>query len=326
MTSFDYGQLRARARSALDAQHGSAKNMIMLHSGVVIGLGLLISVISYVLNMGIDQTSGLSGIGTRATLESLQSVLEIVNMVLLPFWTMGYVFGILGIVREDRMDCNCLLWGFRNWGVILRSLFLRALIYLLLLLVSTQVAGVVFMLTPAAKSLLVLEEKMNAAGVTDVTAIMNDPAYVETSLKMLPFVLGGMLIFCVPVFYRLRFTDYILAEVPQMGALRAIMLSVHMTRKNCFALLKLDLRFWWFYLAQLLIAAIGFGEVILPLVGVELDMNGDAAMFVFYIAGLLCEFGLYVWRKNHVQATYALAYMQVKTELEQLAQPQGENY
>jgi uncharacterized membrane protein len=205
-------------------------------------------------------------------------------------------------------------------------LFLRALIYLLLLLVSTQVAGVVFMLTPAAKSLLVLEEKMNAAGVTDVTAIMNDPAYVETSLKMLPFVLGGMLIFCVPVFYRLRFTDYILAEVPQMGALRAIMLSVHMTRKNCFALLKLDLRFWWFYLAQLLIAAIGFGEVILPLVGVELDMNGDVAMFVFYIAGLLCEFGLYVWRKNHVQATYALAYMQVKTELEQLAQPQRENY
>lgn len=300
MTSFDYGQLRARARSALDAQHGSAKNMIMLHSGVVIGLGLLISVISYVLNMGIDQTSGLSGIGTRATLESLQSVLEIVNMVLLPFWTMGYVFGILGIVREDRMDCSCLLWGFRNWGVILRSLFLRALIYLLLLLVSTQVAGVVFMLTPAAKSLLVLEEKMNAAGVTDVTAIMNDPAYVETSLKMLPFVLGGMLIFCVPVFYRLRFTDYILAEVPQMGALRAIMLSVHMTRKNCFALLKLDLRFWWFYLGELACSGISMAQLLFP----ELE----AGLWLFPAVSLCAQLALYLLAKPRLALCYGLFY------------------
>lgn len=320
MASFNYSNLRSEARRALDRQADTAKRLVMIHSGVVIGLGLLLSVLSYLLNLGIEDTGGLSGIGTRAVLETLQTVLSVVNLVLLPFWTLGYTSMILSVSQGESAGMPSLFWGFRHWGVVLRSLLLQGVVYFALAVVGTQVASIVFMLTPASRALYELAEQMVASGVMDPQAMMDDPAYLELSMKMLPFLLVGMLVLNVPAFYRLRFTDFALAQHPEQGALRALLTSVRLTRKQSFAIFKLDLRFWWFYLAQLLIAALGYGDMLLPMLGVNLGMGADAAMFLFYIAGLVCEFGLYVWLKNQVSATYALAYDQLRREEEALLQ------
>ena len=312
MANFDYSHLRSQAHHALDRQADTAKRLVMIHSGVVIGLGLLLSVLSYLLDMGIQDTGGLGGIGTRSVLETLQTVLSLVNLVLLPFWALGYTRMILSVSQGERVGVPSLFWGIRNWGVVLRSLMLQGVVYFALAVVGVQVASIVFMLTPASRALYELAEQMVASGVMDPQAMMDDPAYLELSVKMLPFLLVGMLVLTVPAFYRLRFTDFALAQNPEQGALRALLTSFRLTRKQSFAIFKLDLRFWWFYLAQLLIAVLGYGDVLLPMLGVSLGMGADAAMFLFYIVGLACEFGLYVWLKNQVSATYALAYDQLR--------------
>ena len=140
MASFDYSHLRTEARNALDRQADMAKRLVMIHSGVVIGLGLLLSVLSYLLNMGIEDTGGLSGIGTRAVLETLQTALGFVNMVLVPFWTMGYTSMILSVSQGRSVGMPSLFWGFRNWGVVLRSLLLQGVVYFALAMVGAQVA------------------------------------------------------------------------------------------------------------------------------------------------------------------------------------------
>ena len=320
MASFNYSNLRSQARRALDRQADTAKRLVMIHSGVAIGLGLVLSVLSYLLHLGIEDTGGLSGIGTRTVLETLQEVLRVVNLVVLPFWTLGYTSMILSVSQDEPVGVPSLLWGFRHWGVVLRSLLLQGVVYFALAVVGVQVASIVFMLTPASRALYELAEQMVASGVMDSQTMMDDPAYLALASKMLPFLLVGMLVMIVPAFYRMRFADFALAQNPEQGALRALLTSFRLTRKQSFAIFKLDLRFWWFYLAQLLIAVLGYGDVLLPMLGVSLGMGADAAMFLFSIAGLACEFGLYVWLKNQVSATYALAYDQLRREEEALLQ------
>lgn len=320
MASFDYSNLRAEARNALDRQADTAKRLVMIHSGVVIGLGLVLSVLSYLLNMGIEETGGLGGISTRAVLETLQTVLSFANLVLIPFWTLGYTYMILSVSQGTPVGTSSLFWGFQHWGVVLRSLLLQGVVYFVLAMVGAQIAGVVFMMSPASRSLLELVEEMMAAGVTDPYAMLDEQTYLALGMQMLPFVLVGMLVLIVPVFYRLRFTDFALARNPEQGAIRAMLTSFRLTRKQSLAIFKLDLRFWWFYLAQLLIAALGYGDQLLPILGVNLGIGADAAMFLFYTAGLVCEFGLYVWLKNQVSGTYALAYDQLSTTEPEIAQ------
>ncbi len=320
MANFDYSHLRTQAHNALGRQADTAKRLVMIHSGVVIGLGLVLSVLSYLLDMGIQDTGGLGGIGTRAVLETLQTVLGFANLVLLPFWTMGYTRTILSVGQGKPVDTHSLLWGFRNWGVVLRSMLLQGMVYFALAMAGSQLAGIIFMMTPAAKSLYDMAEQMMAAGITDPYEMLNQQAYLELGMKMVPFLLLGMLVLTVPAFYRLRFADFALAQAPEKGAIRALLESFRLTRKRAFAIFKLDLRFWWFYLVQLLIAALGYGDLLLPMLGVDLGIGADAAMFLFYIAALICEFALYAWMKNQVSATYALAYDQLRLEEEMLLQ------
>lgn len=325
MVQFDYGRMGEEARMALKSAAGSPRKLIMLHSGVTLGLGLILSVVGYLLNMGIAQTGGLGGIGMRSALETVQSVLEVVNMVLLPFWSVGYIRAALKWKDREAVDGRTLLFGFHNWGPVLRSLLLQGIVYTALMILGTQLASVVYLMTPAAQSMYALVEKMGTLDAVDVTAWMQSEEYQAIFQGMIPYALAGMALFAVPVAWRLRFTDYALMEAPEQGALRAMLRSLRMTRKRFWPLLKLDLRFWWFYLAQGLILVLGYGDLLLEMAGVELGIHTDAAMFVFYIAALICEFGLYVWKKNEVFVTYALAYAQLAEPRQMPPKPQPKN-
>lgn len=311
MVSLNYQHLRGEADRALCGAAVSPKKLIAIHSGVTIGLELLLSVMSYVLGQGIAGTGGLSGIGMRTVLETAQTLLQLVSTVLLPFWSIGYIRAVLQWTDWAPADTPVLMHGFRRWGAVLRLQLLQGLLYVSLLLAGAQLTGAIFLLTPAAQSLYALAEEMAAAGITDPYAMMENEAYVAVTLKMVPYVLVVGLLLVAPIAYRLRFAEFILMDVPQAGALRAMLDSWRMTKGNCWSLLKLDLRFWWFYLAQGLIAVLGYGDVLLPMLGVQLQIHADAATFGFYIAALLCEFALFVWQKNRVFTVYGLAYRQL---------------
>ena len=319
MASFDFSRIRMQGRVALDGASYSPRKLIMIHSGVTIGLGLVLSVISYLLDMGIAQTGGLSGIGTRSVLETVQSLLETANMTLLPFWSIGYVRVILLWMRRQDGDVSTLLYGFRCFVPVIRLMFLQGIVYALLSIVGVYAGTAVFMLTPGAQPLLEVARQMLESGNMDYAALQEHEVFLSVSAAMLPYMLGAALLLIVPVAYRLRFAQFALMDQPRQGALRALLCSWRATKRNCLALLKLDLHFWWYHLAGLLIMALGYGDMLLPLVGIELGISADAAMFAFYIAALLCEFGLYVWKKNEVFAVYALAYDEL-TAAEQQSQ------
>lgn len=325
MTSFDYSRLRAEADRALHGAAISPRKLIAIHSGVTIGLGLLLSVLSYLLEQGIAGTGGLSGIGTRTILETCQMVLQLANTILLPFWAIGYIRVVLQWTAWERTDTSVLLQGFRNWGPVLRLQILQGALYILLMITGAQLASMAFLMTPAAKDVYAQMESLLASVITDPNVLMESEAYLSACMAMAPYIVAGAVLFVVPAAYRLRFADYILMDMPQVGALRAMLVSWHLTRRRCFALLKLDLHFWWFYLAQGLIAVLGYGDLLLPMVGVELTINADAAMFGFYIAALLCEFALFVWQKNRVFTVYGLAYRQLTAPREEKPETQPEN-
>lgn len=325
MATFDFARMQVEGRIALDNASYPPRKLIMVHSGVTIGVSLVLSVLSYLLDMGIAQTGGLGGIGTRTVLETVQSLLMTANMFLLPFWAIGYIGAVLHWTRRETADLGTLLSGFRCLRWVLRLLFIQGLVYVFLGIVGGYAGAAVFLLTPGAQPLYALTQEMVDAGITDPYAIMENEAYVSASMAMAPYMLAGAAVLIAPVAYRLRFAEFALMDDPQQGALWAILCSWRMTRKNCLSLLKLDLRLWWYHLAVLLIAVLGYGDLLLGMAGIELGIGEDAAMFAFYVAGLLCEFGLYVWKKNEVFAVYALAYDQLAAPREEPPKPQPKN-
>ena len=110
----------------------------------------------------------------------------------------------------------------------------------------------------------------------------------------------------VPLLFRLRFAPYLLMS-KQPRALAAMVESVRLTRRNCLRLLKLDLRFWWYYVLQTLAAALCYGDLLLSLLGVALPWSSTAAFLLFYCLGLGAQLALFVYARPRVVTTYALA-------------------
>lgn len=307
MQTLSYSLLRPLAEDALGAARYSPKRLVLIHTAVGISVGLLLSIITYVLDLGIAQTSGLSGISNRTTLETIQTILQIASMILLPFWEIGYICAALQFARRQNPDVTSLYHGLRHWGVVLRGMLLKGGIGLIVIFIASQLVSTIYMMTPAAAPLYALSLELTQIGA-DPMAILESEEYMALMLDALPFMLIGVLILLLPILYLLRFTDYVLMDQPERGALFAILTSVHLTRRNLKAMLKIDLRFWWYYALELLVVVLSYGDMILELAGIDIGIGGDTAMFAFYIVSLGCQLGLYVWMKNSIFTTYALAY------------------
>jgi uncharacterized membrane protein len=308
MKALSYSLLRPAAEDALEDSKYSPKKLVLIHTGVCMVVGLVLSVITYVLDLGIAQTGGLSGIGNRVILQSVQAFLSVASSILLPFWEIGYIFAALQFARRQSPDTHALFAGLRHWGVVLRGLLLKAGVIFAVMFMGCQVSFSLYMMSPAGAPLYALSTEMTKSGVTDPMVLMENEAYMELMLNAVPFILIGAMVLLIPVLYLLRFADYVMMDQPELGALYAIVSSFHMTRRHFKALFKLDLRFWWYYALELLVVVISYGHMILDLAGVDIGIGGDTAMFVFYIVSLAGQLGLYVWKKNTVFTTYALAY------------------
>lgn len=322
MTSFPYKQLQSDAKASLQHFGSSAGKLILIYAGVSMGVSMLLTLITYALDLAIDGTAGLSDISTIALLETVQTFLRLLQTLAAPFWSMGYLYAIMQTARQESADTVNLLAGFRHFGPVLRTTMLRLAIYFALAMVGVQLAGFVYMLTPAAQDLLaVTEELLQGTDVPDYNALLENEAYMAAMMPAIPIMTIGALLPIIPLFYRMRLMDYVLMDQPRYGAFYAFGRSMRLTRKKCFAIFKMDLRFWWFYLLELLSLAICFCDVLLPLVGIALPMEPAVAALIFYAVGLLCQFGLYLWKQNQVSTTYALLYDAIRTESIPAPQP-----
>lgn len=325
MSTLNIKQLHTEAGEAVSGFGWQATKLILTHAGITVAANLVLSLIGYLLDLAMAQTGGLSDIGTLTLLETVQQFLQTIVTIALPFWQMGYVFAAMQMARRQSADSVHLLTGFRYFGPVLRSLIVRWTAFGAAMLLGAQLGSYLFLLTPGGGEMLLATDsilaQLESAGTLDYVAFLENEAYIKAILPAVPFMLGGALILLVPVLYRLRMMDFVLMDAPRKGAFHAVWRSLCMTRKNILTILRLDLRFWWYYVLQMLTLVVCYGDVLLPLVGVELTIHKDVSAYLFYALALVGEFGLYVWQKNRVSATYVLLYEELRQPQPQIPKP-----
>lgn len=302
--------LKQEAAAALGAAP-SQKKLIALYAGAAIGLSLLITVLSSLLDKMIGGTSGLASFGNRSLLQTIQVVLILAQFVAVMCWDYGYLGTVLSISRRGRPAQQDLLNGFRRFGPILRLTVLKSLITLMLTFTCVYLSSMVFLFTPFASELM---ETMVAAMTETTTAaeLAADPAVLtaitNASIPLFLLVLAIYLVLVLPITYLFRMAVYCLLDDPRGSALSALGASRRMMRRNRWNLLKLDLSFWWYYLLDSLVLLVLYSEGILGIFGIVLPFDPAVNSILCYIPYCLLYFVLRYHFQNYVEVTYANAY------------------
>lgn len=296
----DIRGLKMAAREALNAASYDPKKLILIHTGASMALALVLALVDELLQQQIGGTGGLSGVGSRAILETAQTVLMYAQLAATLFWQIGYVYISLLMLRKKSVGPQDLLEGFRQFGPVLRLRLMEMLLYTGMALTCVYGGSLVFGMTPWAAPL----EQAVELGTEEAILLAVEECAVPLTIVMAAFGLVLM----VPYMYRLRMTSFLLMDNPKIGARVAVGASRMMMFKNRMNLFKVDLSFWWFYLLQALTVLVAYGNELLPLMGVELPWSGKVSYYVFLILCYGGQLALFWWKGNEVQLTYAACY------------------
>ena len=305
-----FADLRREAGRSLAMARYSPRRLVLIHTGVSLGISLLVSLLDLYFAKMIANTGGLGGIGTRSILQTVQSIVDLLAVVLLPFWNISLIRASLCWVRGERAEFPTLLEGFRRFRSVLGVKFFTLALYIVLWIALCQVGTTLFMLTPYADGLMeVTDSMMTESGFFDPEVMMSEEfmqQYITAAKPLLIFLGAVFLVGAVIIWYRIRFADF--AMMDGNRSFRSMLHSFRITRRSSFAMFKIDLRFWWFYLLQGLTVLVCYGDAILPALGVNLPMSEDVSYVVFYAVGILLQLLLLWGFQAQVSATYALAY------------------
>lgn len=303
--------LRRQAGEHLQKAAYSPRRLVLIHTAVSLGASLLLTFINFLFSRQIAGTGGLSGLGTRSILETAQALLELAVTVLLPFWEVGLIGAVLCWVKGEPATFDTLLGGFHRFGTLLAQKLMLGIMFFAMGMALFYFCATVFMMSPFSGELTaalapVLEE--TSSGLTS-EALLSEQSLAQLSDAVVPLLVLFGIAFAalgIPVLYRVRFAEFFAMEGRR--ALVGLLESVRITRKAVWQLVKLDLSFWWFYLLQLLCVALCYGHTLLQAMGLSLSISNDAAFFLFYVLGTVCQ-GLLLWQyQAKVSATYGVAF------------------
>lgn len=313
MAIFDRRGMKQEAEQLLAASGTQARKLVLIHTAVSLGITALLTVINFILTRQIEGTGGLGGLGVRSILSTAQSVLELAAVIVLPFWQIGLIKSVLLLVRKEEAAPASLLEGLRRFFPVLRLNLLRGALYAGIGVFCIYFAAGIFMMTPWSAPLVAAMEPLmtqqNMAYDQMMTAMEAMQPAMDAAVLPLMLIFGGLFcLFAIPLMYRFRMADYLILDVPGTGALGALRHSARMMRRRRLQLFFLDLSFWWFYLLEILIAAVGYADAWLPALGVMLPLSGDVAFFLFFGVHLAGQLALYWWAKAKVALTYGIFY------------------
>lgn len=306
----------ALCKEARKLSRGEEKVKISaIHAGVSAGVALVVTIVYYLLEKGIAQTGGLSGMGMRSILQTAATVLNTANSVLAPFWNLGFWFVTLLWVRNQPVQFGDLLAGFRRFGAYLRLLLNRGLLTMAIGFVSVYISSYIYMATPWSDAVVEFAQSTGMdMNVANQLMAQMDMAQMDAMLSnMLPMLLIWLVLFValvLPMLYKFRMAEFFLLDDRQMGTLRAMFASSQMLRKRRFQLFLLDLRFWWYYGLHVLCLVIYSADLWLPLLGVAIpdSIVVTLCLYVFYLVALVL---MQTFLRPQVQTAYALAYEQL---------------
>ena len=165
--------------------------------------------------------------------------------------------------------------------------------------------------TPMGQSLMeMMEQFMENPEMLE--SIMDSPAQLKALVQqLLPvYLIGGILfiLVAIPVFYLLRMAPYHILEADRPSPIAAIIRSIKMMWRNLFDLLKIDLHFWWYYLLTILAAVLGYLDLLLPKLGVQLPIGANGAMLVTLAIHMVASLLMAWFFRSRVATVYACAY------------------
>ena len=297
-------------------QSPSQKEIVLIYAGLSLGLTAFVTVLSYVLGLQIDQFGGLSNLGKKTMLSTLQSMLPFVQSLVNMCLNVGYLAAMLRVARGMYTSPQTLRLGFDRFWLLMRCAVFQGMIITAVMFVCLYFGIMIYMLTPFSNAAVeIVTPLLSQTSMLDTSIVIDDATYAQLMNAMLPaFAICGILFLGLgmPVFYNYRMVNYVIIDKPAIGALMALRESKRMMRGNRMALLKLDVSLWWYHLATGAAAVLCYGDVLLPMLGVQLPVSETVAYFGFYGLYLLASFGIHFFLRNRVEAAYALAYDAVK--------------
>lgn len=306
------GNIRQTASENLAQARYNPRKLVLFHTGAALALTTVLTILNFILTRQIDGTGGLSGLGSRAILETARRMLQYASAILLPFWELGFVYAAIQLARGQEASPESLLEGFRRFMPALRLMLLRMVIYAVVGIVCMNISVTIFTMTPLANPMMeILEPVLNAGSAEEIQILMEQLPTEDMMEAILPAWIIFAVLFVlvmIPLLYRLRMAEFVLMDQPKTGAFAAVRSSFRMMRRNCWNLFRLDLGFWWFYLLLVPVTLLCYGDVLMGALGITLPIGENAQFFLFYIAYVLCQLALYTFAWGHVQTTYGVAY------------------
>ena len=140
-------QIRRFASDRLQ-QSPSQKRIVVIYGALTLGLTALVTVLSHVLGLMMDNFGGLSNLGKRSMLSSVQSMLPLLQSLLTMCLDVGYLAAMLRIARGMYTSPKTLRLGFDRFWLLLRCSIFKGLILAAVMFASLYFGVMIYMLTP----------------------------------------------------------------------------------------------------------------------------------------------------------------------------------
>ena len=295
--------LKKKASNRLQSGN-DPKKVVLVYAGIVALSSLVVTVVQDLLDSQISQTGGIQNIGTRSMLTTADTVLTIVQLLLVMCLTLGYTGSMLRIARGQYASPNSLKAGGERIWVLLRTRLLQMLIMTAAAFALCFLVVNVCLLTPLSNRMIAVMGTVSAEAL-----LADDLALMGLYSAMLPLMLI-YLVALVPLLWYFsctyRMVDYLLIDRPQLGAFGVLRESRRMMQGNMKMMLRVDLSFWWYYLLQALVSVLIYLNMVLALFAIGLPPEvlywGTVALY------LAADFALRYFFSNKVAVTYALFY------------------
>ena len=307
----DTSELKACAMRRL-ADAGQAKRIAAIYAGLTVGLSALVALIGLVLDWRISQSTGLSGMGSRTVMSSIQSLLPVISALVVLCLEVGYQAAMLRIARGQYVSPQTLRLGFDRFWVLLRCIAIQGLILFAIVFGSMYLSTAIFMFTPFADRVVALVAPMlENVTLLNPEMVLDEAVYLQLMQAMLPAFLicfAVVALLAIPVLFRFRMVHFVIIDRPGLGAMAALRESRKMMKGNCLRLLRLDVSLWWYFVADVLASLLCYGDVLLSLVGVNLPWSGTVSYYLFFVLYLAAQFAVYYLLRSRAEVSYAIAY------------------
>lgn len=314
MTIPSFKILKKNAAERVAAAEHSQK-IVLIYAGIITALAALVTIVNFTLDLQIAKLGGLSNMGLRSIFSTIQSVLPMVQTMVVMCLDIGYLAAMLRISREQYTSEHTLKLGFERFWVMIRFSLIQSAIYTLAAMVTCWVAVQVYLITPFSNAIIdMVTPEMADPNV--VMELLQDPVFTSQIMTaMIPLLIICGILYaavCIPISYSLRMCRYVIIDKPGQGAMFAIKESRSMMRGSRMRLFRLDVSMWWWFAISFGSTLLAYGDTLLPMLGISLPFSATAAYYIFFALYLLVQFAACYFLRNRVEVVYAQVYNALK--------------